>query len=335
MKVLFLMLGSPSVASARVRGYWVIEELEALGIRCTPLTGFSFLSLLKCACLIPFFDCLILQKRYGRWDYYLLKLATLLGKKTVIDLDDKYSYSDNQITLNNLVRTMRSATAVTVGSRALLEFANTYQSRSYLLPTSVKLENYQPVDQKKNSAVVLGWIGNGRAYHIDLIKTLASPLAKAAARYEVTLKLIGACQQRDLYEVFGAIPGLNVQFVDSLRWFDQGEVLRAISDFDIGLYPLTDNDFNRYKCGFKALEYMAMGIPVISSPVGANTYIISDGIDGFLVDDHESWTKSLLTLIEDKELRQSMGDAGRRKVEQKYDVRFHARALANILRAEV
>ena len=182
--------------------------------------------------------------------------------------------------------------------------------------------------------MVLGWIGNGRHYHADLVNLLKLPLENATAKHEVTFKLVGACGQQDLYNAFGAIPNLMIEFIDSLDWSDQGEILQAISGFDVGLYPLTDNDFNRYKCGFKALEYMAMGIPVVSSPVGANTEIIDDGVNGFLVDDSASWTNAILALINNRDLRISMGKAGRKKVEQEYDVKNHARLLARLLGAE-
>lgn len=334
MKVLFLLLGNSTVASSRVRGYWVAEELEALGIHCRITSGFNLLSLLKCACLIPFYDCLVLQKRYSKWDYYLLKIAVMLRKKTIVDLDDKYSSKDNEITLKNLARLMKSAYGVTVGSKALMGFVKPYQANSHLLPTSVKLDNYQPVaDKPSDTSIVLGWIGNGRHYHEDLINSLKEPLQQVALENDITLKLVGVCGQQDLYDVFDSIPGLKTCFIDALDWADESEIQKAIADFDVGLYPLRDNDFNRYKCGFKALEYMALGIPVISSRVGANIDIISDGVDGILIDDKTTWRMAISALVQDRERRLLMGAAGRAKVMNNYNVKNHALTLSEIIQA--
>ena len=331
-KILFALLGSPGVASSRVRGYWVIEELNKLGIETTVTEGSSKLSLLKSLALLPSHNCLVLQKRYSRWDYYLLKTASLLGMNTVIDIDDKYSKTDNPKTLKNFTRVLQTASAATLGSKELLDFALQYQSNSHLLPTSVKLANYRPlVRAAERDRVTLGWIGNGRHYHLDLIKTLKNPLANVARDYNITLKLVGVCGQKDLHEEFASIPGLETQFIDSLDWSDESQVFQAMSDFDIGLYPLSDSDFNKFKCGFKALEYMAMAIPVIASPVGSNCYIIDDGVNGFLADREQTWTSAISALVQDQAKRQSMGAAGRKKVESSFNVKEQARLLLKVL----
>ena len=229
---------------------------------------------------------------------------------------------------------MKSAYGVTVGSKALMGFVKPYQANSHLLPTSVKLDNYQPVaDKPSDTSIVLGWIGNGRHYHEDLINSLKEPLQQVALENDITLKLVGVCGQQDLYDVFDSIPGLKTCFIDALDWADESEIQKAIADFDVGLYPLRDNDFNRYKCGFKALEYMALGIPVISSRVGANIDIISDGVDGILIDDKTTWRMAISALVQDRERRLLMGAAGRAKVMNNYNVKNHALTLSEIIQA--
>jgi glycosyltransferase involved in cell wall biosynthesis len=332
LKVLFYLLGDRSKASSRVRGFWIAEELENMGLNCIIIYGEERVSFLRCLTKLPWVDILFLQKRYSKWDYYLMSIADCLGKRTLFDIDDAYSNVKSQKTLFNVKRIMKKASAVTVGSQNLLEFAKQYQVNSNFLPTSIKLENYNlPAVKKQGTEVCLGWIGNGAHYHNDLIKILKEPLTEIASRCEIRLKLVGACGQKELYQEFSNIPGLNTTFIDEIDWGDSSEVRKAMADFDIGLYPVQATDFNLYKCGFKALEYMAMGIPVVANPVGANSYIVTHGSDGYHADGKEKWIDALTVLISDKTVREKMGQAGRHKVEIQYSITESAKKLTEIM----
>ena len=85
--------------------------------------------------------------------------------------------------------------------------------------------------------------------------------------------------------------------------------------------PLPDNEWTRGKCGFKALQYMAMEIPVVASPIGVNTEIIQDGVNGFLASTEEEWIEKITLLIDDPILRQKLGKAGRQTIIEKYSVK--------------
>ena len=111
-------------------------------------------------------------------------------------------------------------------------------------------------------------------------------------------------------------PFKSLRFVP---WSKETEI-QDLLQFDIGLMPLTDDVWAKGKCGFKALQYMALCIPVLASPVGVNTIIIDDHINGFLCDSTTEWEENIQTLIEDQELRKRMGEKGREKVVQHYSV---------------
>lgn len=333
MKALFLLLGQRNQASSRVRGFWVMEELEKLGVKCVALSGSERIQFVKAALMLPFFDSIVFQKRYSRWDFYLLRIANLLGKRTVFDIDDKYSRTNSPKTKANVVRIMRCVSAVTVGSKELLNFAKEYQSKSFYLPTSVKLDNYRPTKKEiHRTSVTFGWIGNGKHYYRDLISVLKIPLTNVAQEIDIRLKLVGTCGQKELLEEFSGVPGLSLECIDQIDWGNPEVVSSTIADFDIGLYPLQATDVNRFKCGFKALEYMAMGLPVVASPVGSNNYIIRDGISGYLAKDANAWTMALSALAKDPDKRISMGSQGKRIVEENYDVAIQARLLLTLLR---
>lgn len=332
LKVLFSLLGDRNKASSRVRGFWVAEELRQLGLRCTLRWKHGKLDLLLFAWEILRYDAVFFQKTYSRYHRWLMLFANILGKRTFLDLDDAPSKTRSPRTLRNVEAMMRMADGVFVGSKNLLDYSQRHQSKSYLISSSVNLKYYAVAEERKNNArVCLGWIGNGAFYKKDLINILEEPLKELASRYRIRFKVVGACGVRELYDTFNAIPNLEIDFVDSIDWSNPRDVSEAIQDFDIGLYPLLANEFNTYKCGFKALEYMAIGIPVVSSPVAINVDIITPGQDGLLADSQEEWTIALSELICDVEKRRKMGKAGRKKVEEHFSIAQAARNLLTII----
>jgi glycosyltransferase involved in cell wall biosynthesis len=256
----------------------------------------------------------------------LLRWAKLLGKKTVLDLDDAPSRTNNPITLKNVEYMMRHVSAVTVGSRALFDYASRYSDSVYLVPSSIRLEYYQPQKRTQDfkGEVCLGWIGNGAHYKEDLISILKGPLEEVSRLYPIRFKLIGVCGEKEIYDAFGGISGLQLDFIDQIEWSDPCAVAKSLEDVDIGLYPLLPNDFNRYKCGFKALEYMAMGIPVVSGNVAENREIIHEGENGLFADSYDEWRDALGRIVNDASLRRRFGVNGRKLVEDRYSVRVAA-----------
>jgi glycosyltransferase involved in cell wall biosynthesis len=105
-----------------------------------------------------------------------------------------------------------------------------------------------------------------------------------------------------------------------------------IARMDIGIMPLRDGPWERGKCGYKIIQYMACGLPVVASAVGANVDIVRHGEDGFLATDAVAWRDSLEQLIESPSLRMRMGRAGRARVESEYSLAVQAPRLANVLR---
>ena len=320
-KYLFCLCGDRTKASSRVRGYWIADVLKARGIKCTLESRHSKLVLILLVWQILFHDVVVFQKVYSRYHYFLLCWANFLKKTTIIDLDDAPSRTQNPKTLQNIERIMRSASVVTVGSRALFDYASQFSDSVRLVPSSIYLKYYQPDELPSPSDLVcLGWIGNGSHYKQDLIDTLKQPLVEIATQHPIKLKLIGACGESSLYDAFKDIPSLTVDFVDQIDWANPQAVSAALSDIDIGLYPLLPNDFNQYKCGFKALEYMAMGLPVISSDVAENREIVEHGVTGLFARSPEDWVQQIEYLLDDEMARLEMGRQGREKVEQQYSV---------------
>ena len=100
---------------------------------------------------------------------------------------------------------------------------------------------------------------------------------------------------------------------------------------DIGIMPLPDAPWEKGKCGYKLIQYMACGLPVVASPVGVNTEIVAQGENGFLASGDSQWTEAINTLVADVALRQRLGRAGRRQVETTYCLQAQAPRLIEML----
>jgi glycosyltransferase involved in cell wall biosynthesis len=120
------------------------------------------------------------------------------------------------------------------------------------------------------------------------------------------------------------------QFLDILPWSEETEAA-SIQAMDIGIMPLTDTPWARGKCGYKLIQYMACGLPVIASPVGVNTEIVEHGVNGFLATTDADWREALVMLLRDPDLRNRMGAAGRRKVEEQYSLQVWGPRVADML----
>jgi glycosyltransferase involved in cell wall biosynthesis len=185
------------------------------------------------------------------------------------------------------------------------------------VPTTIDTHAYQVVERNASAPnITIGWSGSySTVQHLDTIRSVVQDLAKSE---KFRLRVIGAPQ----YE----LPGVDVEV---LPWRSESEVddLRKI---DIGMMPLPDERWARGKCGLKALQYMALGIPTICSPVGVNSTIIEDGKNGFLARDPSEWIAKLKVLLHSPELRRELGEKGRQTVTRSYSAEVIAPKVLKI-----
>ena len=198
------------------------------------------------------------------------------------------------------------------GNSMLRERFQNVHPHILIMPTCIDLDEYRVSDQKPiNSPPIVGWMGT--TTNLSYLKIVATALRKLATLCDFELRLV-AGEDHPLKEI--DLSGVKIRFIP---WNPRTEVAE-MAKFDVGIMPLRDDEWSKYKCGLKLLQYMSLGIPGVASPVGVNAEIIDTGVNGFLSSDDETWVAALHTLVTDAALRRSMGQAARKTVEERYSL---------------
>lgn len=211
----------------------------------------------------------------------------------------------------------RRARHVTVGNETLANHARSIAKAVTVVPTTIDTDGYVPRTRAANPRPVIGW--SGSLTTLPYLAGLHDTLLELRRRVDFELRVIGG-------EVH--LAGLDVT---CLPWRFETEV-EDLRPLDIGLMPLPNDPWARGKCGLKALQYMALGIPPVVSPVGVNAEIVRHGVDGLHASTPAEWVDQLSRLVRDAALRRRLGAEARRTVEERYSARVHAPRLARVLR---
>ena len=337
-------------ASSRLRSYQYLPILKECGfeIDVAPLLNDSYLKDLyagrnknKANLINRYFhrfskvischkyDLLWIEKELFPWlPSWVEEFLAGLGVKYIVDYDDavfhRYDLLENnlqkKIIGQKIDRIMQGAALVIAGNDYLAKRAvMAGAKRVERIPTVIDLDRYSIDNLFQNEIFKIGWIGSPVTakylYHIK------DALAAMCNNNKTRLVTIGA----------GPLQIKNVLMKDH-PWSEETEV-DSIGNFDVGIMPLPEEPWTLGKCGYKLIQYMACGKPVVASAVGANIEIIDHGENGFLVESEEDWVKALTLLSEDKELRKKMGRHGRKKVEAAYCLQVTSSKLITLLKS--
>lgn len=276
-------------------------------------------------------DIIWMEKEALPWLLWLIERAALpRGVPLVSDYDDAifHRYDLHRSPLvkralgTKIDRVMAHSNLVMAGNAYLAKRAiRAGAERVEIVPTVVDMEVYQikPRDMGAHRPRV-GWIGTPETWE-KFGQPFLALLRGSGTANKAIFRAVGAGQSDRASD--------DVEFFD---WSEDREV-SLIQGMDIGIMPLPDTPWARGKCGYKLIQYMACGLPVIASPVGVNTEIVEHGVNGFLADSEAEWKTALDTLLGDLALRQGMGAAGRRKVEEHYSLQVWGPRVAQMLMA--
>jgi glycosyltransferase involved in cell wall biosynthesis len=253
----------------------------------------------------------------------------------VLDLDDATyvsyvspSYGKTGSFLKAFGKTdklIKRADLVICGNRFIAEHVAEIGSKAVVIPTIADPEKFTPAE-KKNEKTVIGWIGTHSTF--PFLQRIVPVFERLAEKHSFLLKIVGA--EADA-------PVINGLEIINLGW----SLEREIEDFrtlDIGVYPITvTNSANEKwlqgKSGFKAIQYLAVGVPFVMSPVGVCSEIGEPGVTHFNASTDDEWYYALDKLLSDAKLRETIGSNGRQHSIEHYRVAPHASVLAETLRA--
>jgi glycosyltransferase involved in cell wall biosynthesis len=261
------------------------------------------------------------------------RLLTSAGRPPVVfDFDDAIflpSVSDANRLIGVLkhpqkIRTiLRRSRHVIAGNTFLADYARRFNSAVTVIPTCVDTSQFAPAAAPVAHATpIVGWIGSPTT--AAYIHSLVPVLQRVRERRPFTLRVSGTGEPL-------RISGVEV---DNVPWSLDRDV-ELFNSCDVGVYPLPDEEWSKGKCGFKAIQFMACGVPVVAAAVGVNREIIRDGVNGFLAATPGEWVEKLDRLLGDPELRRRFSEAGRRTVVEHYSLRKNAPILADMLRGVV
>lgn len=223
---------------------------------------------------------------------------------------------------------------IIAGNELLATRAQSINPRVTVIPTCVDAEKYETkvarvawrVASQSNSPLILGWTGT--AANIEYLEVLREPLRQLARELPIELRVV-AESDLPLRRLGFDCDGIPTRFV---RWSEATEVA-DVGAFDVGLMPMPDTEWTRYKCGLKILQYMAAGVPAVASPVGVNSEIIHHGVNGWLVTTPDEWLFVLRQLLSDQSRVASVVLAARQTVADGYSVHAQLPRLVACLEA--
>ena len=279
--------------------------------------------------LLGFFRRFRLLFSLSRFDYiYVFREVSPLGppifewliakvwkKKIIYDFDDAIWISNTTGT-NKIVARIKWhqkvakicswAYKVSVGNAYLGNFAKQYNQQVFLLPTVVNTSTEHNKIQNHTNKVNIGWTGShSTLFYLEMILPV---LKRLETQYDF-----------NFYVIADKNPALPLKSFKFIKWNKQTEI-DDLLNFHIGLMPLHNEEWSKGKCGFKAIQYMALGIPPIVSPVGMNTTLVEHEKDGFICHTLEEWETTLRFLLDNHQHRMKLGKDARKKIIEAYSV---------------
>jgi glycosyltransferase involved in cell wall biosynthesis len=246
--------------------------------------------------------------------------SRILKKKIIYDFDDAIWMTDktDESSIERWIRNRDKVAKictwsykVSCGNAYLQQYALQFNPASIINPTTIDTRQLHNPElykvQKDKKEITIGWTGSHST--LKYLKIAEAALIQIESEFPHVHFILIADQSTDL----------KLSRIKFIKWNKETEA-EDLLKIDIGIMPLPDDEWSKGKCGFKALQYMAMEIPCVVSPVGVNTKIVSHGKNGFLAASSEEWCNYLKTLIENEALRKTLGKAGRKTVIENYSI---------------
>ena len=265
-------------------------------------------------------DIVVLQRDFlpNSWSFLEKHLARRTGH-LVFDLDDAILEQNPQ----KIRMILGCAQRVIVSTPYLAEQVAPFNPNVAVIPTPVDIDSIQPAPQPREPAEpVIGWIGTSG--NLAYVKSIEDVFRKMAEMSRFRLRIVSNRIYASEY------PKLPPEIMETIEWRLVDETAQ-LQGFDIGIMPLDPGPWSLGKAGFKLLQYMAAGLPVVAAPVGFNCDLVRHGVNGFLASSAEEWERYLSQLLDDRDLRRRMGQQGRQLVEKEFSLRPTSAKLLRVI----
>lgn len=247
------------------------------------------------------YDAVLIQKPMMEWPplTFFEKYITKINSNLIFDIDDAVFTCitrESSYRMRQVRKLAAYSKLVIAGNSYLADKMASWAKKVMILPTTVDELQFKPVASKRTDKICLGWTGTASNFHylFDLIPVFE----KFQNRNNLKIKIISNSSY---------IPELShIKNIEFCKWNKETEI-EDLQEFDIGLMPLRDEPWTRGKCAFKIVQYMAIGIPSVASPVGANKDVLIDGITGYFASTNSEWINKIDDLVKNYRLRTSLG----------------------------
>lgn len=268
------------------------------------------------------FDVIIIEKELVTFMPFFLEKMLLKGTKFILDYDDnidaRYQIGWAKVFLSKkIIKMAHLANKITVGNHWYMDFYKEVESsKIHFLPTVIDKDLYSGEISVglKNKVLTIVWIGSIST--VKYLESIDEVFVKLQSHYNVRLKVIGAKIK------------LNCA-ADFLEW-DSSTEIKELKQSHIGIMPLENTQWEKGKCGFKLIQYMACGLPVVASYSVANSEIIESNC-GFIARSSDEWYNYLSELLQSELLRTELGENGRTRIYEKYSYQTWAPVFNQLL----
>ena len=263
-----------------------------------------------------------------------LERRATAGRRLVFDVDDAIWFDRLPAAAGHKLaflkdssraarRLAAQAETVVAGNEHLAEWLAPHSRRIEIVPSVIDTRAYVPRRHAEGDRITWAWIGSPSGERqLHAIAHQLRAAAQAAPGREIHLRVLGARAP--------AVLGIHV---DEVPWSEAAE-RQALAEMDVGLMPLEDNPWTRGKCSYKALQYMAAGVPVLTDDVGVSASVVGHELGGIVVGKRDEWPEALATLSGDAGLRARLGATARSRVEASFSLERWAPVIARILRGD-
>lgn len=208
---------------------------------------------------------------------------------------------------HKFAKVLKNASGVIAGNKNLGNFARRYHEKVHVIPTVLDTDAFRPSEKTPHSLIRIGW--SGLEYNFKYVQMLEPVFQKLLKQHSIEIVILSGT------------PPKNFKFPFRFLQWDQNREVEQMNEFDIGIMPLTNDEWTRGKCGMKLLQYMSVGVPSVATPVGVVEEILDNGVNGFHARTLPDWERALSELIQNEQLRKSVAEEGRRTVLERYSVK--------------